>query len=78
MSQFRPWTITALTGLTSLDLSLLKMAPDLWRQFLRQVCTPTLLKLYVSGDAPVGQDKGVGLPTVFRSGVPRVRVRFPK
>jgi hypothetical protein len=54
MSQFRPWTITALTaGLTGLDLSLLKMSQPLWQQLLRQISIPTLLKLNVSGDAPV-------------------------
>jgi hypothetical protein len=54
MSQFRPWTITALTaGLTGLDLSLLKMSPHLWQQLLRQIDIPTLLKFHVSGDAPV-------------------------
>jgi hypothetical protein len=54
MSQFRPWTITALTsGLTNLDVSPLKMLPGLWRQFLRQIHIPTLLKFRVSGDAPV-------------------------
>ena len=54
MSQFRPWTIAALnTDLTGLDFSLLKMSPELWRQFLRQIRIPTLLKFHVSGDAPV-------------------------
>src|SRR5215472_3074676 len=54
MSRYRPWTITILmAGLESLDLSMLKMSPRHWRQFLRQLNISSLLNFTVSGDAPI-------------------------